>query len=869
MRKSPSLRLNNPAETPAARAFKRLVNAYYRRDENEVVLVARADDGRVVTRRQKAEYTCFLRASQVDDATIREIKGNDFVRIVREEGEWWRVVWKYRGILNKLSAKGGWFERKGIEPMEADVDPVRRFLTDNDVEIARPRRVYLDIEADNRPGLANKEQARMLAWSLVDEERMLADAVRVLCPHDEDRFRCPTCKDAEEANARVVWAEGSRGGVVASGLLPEDTDEAERALIEALWRELERYDQVIAWNGDGYDFPYLLARTGRRKIEVDEERVLWLDQLTNFRRMNMSAAESGDEKQSLALAAVSRTVVKLRETKLAGVNAAETWKIWNEDPDLLLRYNEQDTRLQALIEARTGYVELLLTVCQATHTFPDSNGIKPTRQVEGFLLRLGLARGMHFPTHHYQQNHEKFKGAHVEEILREGIVRDVHVCDFSGMYPSIMRSFNLSPETVRGRLPEPKAERANRPTYLAHLPEEKPADQIPEGHALCPLTRVLVAQEPPGILASALEEMLRLRAYWSKLKASLPPGTPEAQDAARRDAAYKIAANSVYGVSGSIFSRFFARDVAESTSLGGAWLIKETMKAVVARGWRVIYGDTDSAFVTGCTDEEFVAFVKWCNDELYPSLVKAQGAKRNFVTLAYEKKFRRAVFVSKKRYIASFAHYKGKAATAKSKPEIKGLEYKRGDSSRLARRMQLAVVELILREECDDAAKYEELIERFKRETLEGELDPADFVVSKRLSKELNQYARKTKKDGSFASQGMHIEVARVLKDRGEEVKEGDRIECIVVDGSVSPSIVIPAKDYDPTNPKTSVDRFHLWEDEVYPPSMRVLQAAFPDHDWTRWERVRPPKPRTRRTKALPGQAAFPGFDVDPVPPKA
>jgi DNA polymerase elongation subunit (family B) len=874
VRKSPSLRLvhSTPAEPPAPDPFLRLINAYYRRDRDSVTLVCRDDAGRVLTRRQKAEHAVFLRASQVDERTERELKNNEFVTAMRREGEWWRVVWRDRYVLNRVAKIGGWFEHRGIQPMEADVDPVRRYLTDNPIEIARPRRCYLDLEADNRPGLANKEQARMLAWSIVDDEQMQADGVRVLCPHDEDRFRCKACEEHDAshaldvANARVVFdAEQTKGGVVASGLLTEDTDEAERELIEALWRALEPYDQIVAWNGDGYDFPYLAARTAKRRIRVERERWLWLDQMVNFIRQNMSAAESGEEKQSFALAAVSKTVVKLKEQKLAGASGSETWKLWCENPDLLLRYNEHDTRLQALIERRTGYIELLTTVCQVMNTFPDSNGIKPTRQVEGFLLRLGLSRGMHFATYHYSESKEKFRGAHVEEILREGIVRDVHVCDFSGMYPSIMRSFNLSPETVRGRLPEPSVEPAKRPSYLAHLPEEKPKDTIPAGHALVPLTRVVVAQEPPGMLAAALEEMLRLRAYWSKLKASLPPGTPEAQDAARRDLAYKIAANSVYGVSGSHFSRFFVRDVAESTSLGGKWLITETIAAAKARGWRVIYGDTDSAFITGPTDAEFVAFVKWCNEELYPRLMREQGAARNFVSLAYEKKFRRAVFVSKKRYAASWAHYKGKIATKNSKPEIKGLEYKRGDSSRLARRMQFETIELLLREECDDPARYEALIETFKREVLEGELAREDFVISKRLSKELNQYAKKTKADGTAASQGAHVEVAHVLKSRGEEVREGARIEFIVVDGGTSPIRPIPAKDLDPTKPETRPDRFYLWETLVYPPTMRVLQAAFPDRDWTRWERVRPPKPRARKSKALPGQMGL-GFGEEAPP---
>ncbi len=829
MRKSPALRLvhSAPAEPPAPDPFRRLVNAFYARDRDSLTLVTRDDAGRVLTRRQKAEHTVFLRASQVDERTERELKNNEFVTVMRREGEWWRVVWRDRFVLNRVSKVGGWFEQRGIEPMEADVDPVRRFLTDNPIEIAKPKRCYLDVEADSRFTVTDKESARMLAWSVVDDS----------------------------------------GSAVASAVLTENTDDAERELIEAMWRALEPFDQVIAWAGDFFDFPYVRARTLKRRVKVEFERWLWLDHLVLFRRMNMSAAESGDEKQSLALDSVAKSLGL--GGKIEGVSGSDSWRLWCEDRDLLLRYCEHDTVLCQRIEQKTGYVDLLLTLCQSTHTFPDSNGIKPTRQVEGFLLRLGLERGMHFPTYRYKETNEQFAGAYVQEPTARGIVKDVHVCDFARLYPSVILTFNLSPETVRGKLPPPSKTTAPRPSYLAHLPEEPAEEKIPDGCALVPLTRVVVAQEPRGVLPIALEEALRLRKYWDKRKAECVPGTPEWKEADRRSSAYKIFANSFYGVVGSPFSRFFVREVAESTAQGGVWLIKETIAAAEReRGWTSIYGDTDSGFITGPNDAEFLAFVEWCNRELYPSLIGRQGATRNAISLAYEKKFKRAVFVSKKRYAASYAHYKGTAATKDSKLEVKGLEYKRGDTSRIARRLQLEIVELLLREEVEDPKAYEAMLDRYREHVLGDALPIEDVAISKRLTKEVKEYAVRMKKDKTPAEQATHVEIAKVLMQRGQEVREGARIEFVVVDGGVAPIRAIPAEDYDPATPEKNADRFYLWEQLIFPPAQRVLQAAFPDHDWSRWERVRPPKPRTRRSKALPGQMGF-GFGEECPPPPA
>jgi DNA polymerase elongation subunit (family B) len=360
-----------------------------------------------------------------------------------------------------------------------------------------------------------------------------------------------------------------------------------------------------------------------------------------------------------------------------------------------------------------------------------------------------------------------------------------------------------------------------------------------------------VQQEPRGILPQALDECMRLRSYWSKKKASLPPNTPEADEAERMDSAYKIFVNSFYGVMGNVYSRFFMVDVAESTSLSGVWLIKETIKAVEARGWKAIYGDTDSVFVVGPTDEEFKEFVAWCNAELYPCLVAERGCTRNTVSLAYEKKFRRIVIAAKKRYAAMIEHFKGTKAKSDSALEVKGLEYRRGDTSRIARRMQLELVEMICRQGIVDPTAFEELVEKYKAHVLDSDLSLDDVVISKRLTQAPDEYKTRTS----------HVDVAKMLQARGETLYKGDKIDFVVTDGYRSPVQVIPASDYDPKSETKNADRFYLWEKLVYPPTFRVLQAAFPKGNWEKYDNVRP----KRLKGVLPGQLGF-GIGEAPAP---
>lgn len=785
------------------------VNAYWQ--GNSLFAVRRDEAGDVIIDEYPAQHAFFVRKSDASLGFLREFRNARLVTGIVEEGEWVRLKWRYERPsyhepAQHLKVAKMLQDKHRIPTFEADVSPVRRWVVENDIEIAKPRRCYLDIETDSRVPFSRKSESRILAW--------------------------------------VVVGEGD-GSQVDAGLLTNEDDDSEKQCLKSLWKCLTKYDQVCAWNGDRFDFSMILERSKRVGLQVDTRRWLWLDHLVLFRRMNMSASESGDEKQSMSLESVGRAVCG--EGKLEGISGAQSWDLWAEGTESrgkLLDYCAQDADLMRKIEAKTGYIVLLQTLAESVRIFPDTHGINPSGQVESFLMMLAKKRNLRFPSHFHVEGGDKFDGAYVMDPTANGVARNVHVADFARLYPSIIMSWNMSVETIRPevRLTE-SAE--GRPLYLSHLPLKR--FPIPEGKCAAAITDVVFDNEPTGILPEAVSEMIRLRSYWNKKKASLPPGTEEWKDADRRSSAYKIAANSFYGVIGMPHSRFYVRELAESVSQCGVWLIQNTIEAAKARGYDVIYGDTDSIFVTGTTKDEFDSFVKWCNSDLYPGLMKERGCTRNFTELAYEKAFERIVFTCAKKYVGRYSHYKGTIATKDSKPEIKGLEYKRGDVSRLTRAFQAEVIGLLMAgDDVPGPDVFEPIVDKWKSRILEGELDRKDIVISKQLNKPLNEYVRRIKKDGDYASEPAHIAVARILKERGQDVGEGTKVGYVVVDGAASPLGVIPVDDWN-----GEFDRYYLWERLVYPSTQRLLSAAFPSHNWTRWESVRPSKPRVVRAKRL------------------
>lgn len=784
-----------------------VISAYLSGDAT-IVLLSRDKDGRRVVRQVPADWVAYFKATDLDEKVMRELRTTVYVRSVKVEGDWVRV-----GFVNRFAreefcnTRGSFVAQLGISTFEADVSPIVRYMVDTAAPVAKPRRVYLDIETDSRKTFtqAKDGEARVLSWVLVD---------------DQERVQI--------------------------GVLESDTDRDEKRLLEALWRALRPYDQIVAWNGDEFDFPVIFSRSEQRGCEVNANEWLWLDHMVLFERMNKNASESGDEKTSLKLQDIGMAIVGegKEQTPPHVIErfgnkplGALTWQLWEaggEYRDLMVQYMLKDGDLLRRIEKETGYIALLGTLCEVCHIFADSRGINPTHQMDGFMLRLGLERNYHFATKRYRDGMGKFKGAFVMEPRTHGIERDVHVCDFASLYPSIILTWNMSPDTkVAGQNP--------RPDWMC----------------LSPLTGIHFRTDHVGILPVAVAELIRLRKYWNDLKASLPPGSDEWQDANRKSTAYKVAANSFYGVVGSPFSRFFDPAIGESVTQCGVWLIQETIKSAEARGWTAIYGDTDSVFIKGCTKEQFDAFTAWCNSELYPSLLRSVGCKENKIKLAYEKAFSHLVIVTAKRYAGRYAHFKGTAATADSKPEIKGLEYKRGDASKLARELQAKVIDLLcgglklngdIQVPTDSIIHFHDLLLAARTHVLDEPLSIEEIRISKSLSKPLKEYARRVKNDGTESQDLAHVYVAKILQDRGAEVTEGTRVEYIVVDGSCSPQKVIPADDYT----GEEVDRFYIWEKQLYPPTQRLLEAAFPDEDWKGWLKVRPPKERAPRKKRTP-----------------
>lgn len=728
----------------------------------------------------------------------------------------------------RVQSLPGEFEE--VRALEADVRPLRRLLSDSPhLEVSpNPHLVWVDLEVDPRRGFEEMRsgKARILVWSLY---------------------------------ALV----GGKEQLVAEQVLSEDSDDSEREFLGALYAALNDFDVVLSWNGYFFDFPVLENRTNKLRVKNPAtgrppvwNRWCWLDHMEVYKKYNQ-AHESGEERASVSLQAVATHLLGEGKRDFDAKLAWEAWRAGGARRAELFRYGSHDTSLMPRIEAKTGFVALHLAVCHVTRCFPDTSSLRATEQGDGFLLALGAAQGFRFPTRQFgEEENAPFAGAYVMEPKKLGAMDEVHVCDFSALYPSIMRTWNMSPDTLV-------------------LPRD--AERVRAPKCKLPSREVHFRTDVRGLIPAALDQLQAARDRYSAEADKHPKGGPEQIYFFRLSSAFKIINNSMYGIVGSPFARFYDPTIAEGVTQTGKWLILHVAATMEATGrLQPIYGDTDSVFAQG-SGELFRQVVKSLN-EGWPGMVGALGCQKSFVKLAFEKTFARLLLKSAKCYAGKFSLYKNELVGADKKPEVRGLEYKRGDTLRLARQMQWELIKLVLPDALPQPPlpTVEELrqwVGTWRERVLSGELAPADVTLSKGVKdfseykltytsskcsnklgtgkaarscgyefphgRELGPHVRPdcprcgaARKESSLP---VHVRVAKQLQERGEQVTPGTRIEYLVVRGGEEGAAedkmnAVPAGD---SGVMERLDRDYYWDKLVYPPTQRLLEVAYPKESWT------------------------------------
>jgi DNA polymerase, archaea type len=686
--------------------------------------------------------------------------------LLNKDMEW---VWEYKNFnYNKLMDK---LKMLGIQTYEADVKAFKRWLISDDVEIEREYKVlYYDIETDDRhaDGLTPGKY------------RILSMAFKYSDTHDAD--------------GKMVWIATE-----------EDTDEAEKAMLEKAAKVINAFDVIVSFNGSNFDDPYIKSRFARYGIQIDWRKKFLQDHCWTYKKY-------GPNLTSYSLDNISKGVLKRGKVEHKGLRI---WDMWQSNRALLKEYNCEDVQLMYDIEKSTGFLSAHRDICAAGKCSVDD--LYVSRKIDNFILKQAQDDNeYHFKTVEYSEEGEEvtdetYEGAFVFEPV-VGRHTNVRVVDFASLYPNVINTFNISPDTI----------------------VEK-SDNIPEDKIIITPTKHRYRKDFVGILPKVVMRFAETRKHYKNLMAKETPGTMQHKIYDRMQYLYKYFGLSFYGCMGEKHNRAYDTRVAETITLAGQYFTKECAKYAERNGFKIIYGDTDSLFISGLQTH---GQVKKLANKL-SELCEAH-AKRKFncdictIKMEYDKGFKTYLTVAKKRY-AGVLDYLDGHEIKDFNMYIAGLEYKRTDVTKIVKELQWNLLKTLLEnEETPEIEAIRSTILAAKDQAFSGKLLAEDISLSQKLTKEMDSY------DG----RQMHVLVAKEMQADGKEVWIGDKIPYFIIglDANKKP---IPKPLY---KFEGKYCESYYWNNKIFPPLQRILEVVYPNIDWESYKEKGSGEVKTGRT---------------------
>lgn len=385
---------------------------------------------------------------------------------------------------------------------------------------------------------------------------------------------------------------------------------------------------------------------------------------------------------------------------------AEIDRRFAEDKPALARYNLKDCELVTRIFARTELLHFLLERAAVTGLAADRSG----GSVAAFShLYMPLMHRQGYVAPNLGDVPEQGSPGGFVMDSRPGLYDSVLVLDYKSLYPSIIRTFLIDPVGL--------VEGMQHPSDADSVPGFRGARFSRGKHSL------------PAIVSQIWQE---------REAAKRQRNQPLSQ-------ALKIIMNAFYGVLGSSGCRFFDPRLASSITMRGHEIMHRTRELIEARGYEVIYGDTDSTFVwlrhphserdAQQLGRALVAHVnQWWRDHLRAAYGLESALELEFDTHYHRflmPTVRGAEQGSKKRYAGLVTDEHGNEEMV-----FKGLETVRTDWTPLAQRFQQELYQRVFKKQ-----PYREYVQDYVARTLGGEFDDL-LVYRKRLRRPLEAYQR-------------------------------------------------------------------------------------------------------------------------------
>ncbi len=502
------------------------------------------------------------------------------------------------------------------------------------------------------------------------------------------------------------------------------------------------FDILTGWNVSRFDFPYLIKRA--EKIGANYKLLSPLNDVSvnDYGDVRIRGRAVLDlleiykmiigERKSYSLSYISK--IELGKGKLFEEEAhRKVGLMWRTNLLNLIKYNVNDVLLCVELDRKLKLIDFMderrrIIGCTWDSLFSSNKAI------DILLLRWGKENKIVFPTKKEGKKNVSFQGAIVFSP-KMGLYKNVMGFDFKSLYPSIIQTFNISPEVIR----EGESENSGKSMIMF--------DGIELYDSLGNVERkkVWIDVSKEGIIPQLFKKLFELRKHYKSLRDKYEKGSKEWEVYDRKQSVTKYLINAIYGVMSFEGFRFYNPTACSIVTYVGRMLLSLVKELAEKEGFEVLYGDTDSVFVykNGCELKEYLEFGERVNNNLKNIIMSKFPALTNYYFVLEPKNFYSSIFFTKvkKRYVGKVVWSEGKYL---SSPiiEIVGFEVKRSDTSDFTENLQSNIFKIILDEENLEKARIKifDYIGEEIRKVREGRYSYEIIAIPKGIRKEFNRY---------------------------------------------------------------------------------------------------------------------------------
>jgi len=706
----------------------------------------------------------------------------------REKVTSWEADIKYHEnyLYDRALIPGTYYVRKGeqIMPFEYPISEkvhfaLKNLLWDKIKEVDNAGNEY-------RRYITN--WAKLLNQPIPELKRVALD---IEVESEEGRMPNPRDHDRRVTAVGFVGSDGFKKVLVLAKNMPNDgtslISEAElcateKELLEKAFRIINEYPIVITFNGDDFDLPYLYARSHDSRIDpsgiaISKDMVPIVVKKESFIKRGMQAEPVGIrhgihidlyrtfDNRSIQIYAFSRaytehTLNAICEALLGDTKIEFEGDISDLPIQKLAEYCLKDAELTYRLTSFNDnlLMKLLVVIARIGRLSVDDIARFGVNQwIRGILYYEHRQRNELIPSRMELEakgtasttaviKEKKYRGGEVVDPV-PGIHFNVIVLDFASLYPSIIKVHNLSYETI-------------------NCPHEDCGENKVEG------TFHWVCKHRKGLTSFLIGSLRDLRVNYYKHLAkdkTLPQQERQLYNVVSQ--AIKVILNASYGVMGAAIFPLYCLPVADATAALGRSTINRTIEKCKQIGIQVVYGDTDSIFLSNPDQKLVEQLMQWASGTLG-------------VDLEMDKQYRYVVFSDlKKNYLGVLSD---------GTVDVKGLTGKKSHTPPFIRKAFydiLGILGKVSSEKDFESAKekIKKIIQENAKNLEARKISLEDLSFNVTINKSLSTYGKKTGSktvDGNssetYKGLPQHIKAARMIVDADKrEIRAGDIISYV------------------------------------------------------------------------------------------